>query len=70
MFACGMFVSHPTIVALICTQIHFVNIYTLTTHSLDKALFAVHHWLRTSCSGAIEITLTLPISGLSTCNYF
>ena len=30
----------------------------------------MHHWCRTSCSGAIEITLTLPISGLSTCNYF
>ena len=30
----------------------------------------MHHWRCTSCSGAIEITLTLPISGLSTCNYF
>jgi len=52
------------------TQIHFVNILTFSTHSLDKALFAVHHWRRTSCSGAIEITLTLPISVLSTCHYF
>ena len=43
---------------------------TLGTHPRDKALFAVHHWRRTSCSSAIEITLTLPISGLSTCNYF
>ena len=70
MFVCGMFASHPTIVTLICTQIHFVNILTLSTHSLDKALFAVHHRCRTSCSDATEITLTLPISGLSTCNYF
>ena len=55
MFVCVMFASHPTIV-----------VHILLILKADKGLFTVHHRRRTSCSGAIEITLTLPISGLST----